>query len=286
LSDRLRISPGNAISSRSPPGISRRIDAWTALRATPSASQRPPLVAVRSPVRPFDRDRALLACVVAPDARDGEAHNRSGNRQCDDLPRRVAIEVDDCLVHPDRRRLAGRGDDRRTDDRQVARRIGGIDDARLQHDPGPRGIEQELLLAQELGAPHARQRRDPRLELRRQVGGVAAARCAEVDIGGQDALEPRIERIAERGDHDDHGDRQPDAGDDRREAHRNLTGRAAQLSERQPRSGRAGHGQLRERQRREARHQQQRADQQQRDRRVPEERQPGHRRQHRGHGAD
>ena len=132
--------------------------------------------------------------------------------------------------------------------------------------------------------------------MRATPGTAAIARCsvgreeracrraarAHVDVGGQHAHEPVVERLPERRDHDRHRHHERHAGDDGREAHAGLSRarRAVARARVRPAHARGG-GRCRERERGDPRQQQQRADQQQRDRDVTDKRQAPDRRQQR-----
>ena len=98
------------------------------------------------------------------------------------------------------------GCSRGSDERELPAGVGGVEAAREQNHARPRGIEEELLLAEKFDATDSGKGGDARLVLRRDVRGIARCARSQVGIRGQDALEPAIERVAEGGDHDRHRD--------------------------------------------------------------------------------
>ena len=141
-----------------------------------------------------------------------------------------------------------------------------------------RRIEQETLRSRKRYASHTVQCRDPALIVIAERCGIAAETRAQVNVSGQDARQPIVERLPERRDHDRHRYHQRDTGDDRRQAHDRLSRRAAELIERERRRDVTRPRRQRKEPHDDARQQQQRADEKKRDGSIAEQRQTRDRR--------
>ena len=175
----------------------------------------------RSPVRRsqsarVDHDRAVLARVVAPDAAHEHRRARAvGQRQRQRRPGRGAVEIDDRLadVGGDRARaapptqLAGERqaaapDRRRARDQR--RPTAGADRARCA----------TTRCASARTTPASAAASGRRRRQRRDVAAARADAGADVEVGGQDDVEPARHRIAKARHHHRQRDRQGEAGDD------------------------------------------------------------------------
>ena len=152
----------------------------------------------------------------------------------------------------------------------------GFDRAGEERERRPVRSDDQALAAQELDAASPGQRRDRLLVSGRQEGRVGARSRAQVEIRGQHALQPLVQRLAEGGDHDRHRHHEADARDDRRKAHPRLPRSAAKLREPDPRRYRPEERRNAEPEHRDARHQHHRADQKEPDGAIAEQRQPAH----------
>ena len=108
-SESVRISPGCAISSRSPPGSDRTSASRSRgdvrpVREPQGGVRHGAIAGDRDEVVAVDLHRALRTTVVAPHAGDEERDVAAGERQRHALARREAVEVDHRLVDPHARR--------------------------------------------------------------------------------------------------------------------------------------------------------------------------------------
>jgi hypothetical protein len=222
-SDAARISRGAANSSSAPSWPSslatRRRPASTSLgeapRLEPEGHVVDALVAGEAlPVAGVEHDGAVLARVVAPDA--AHEHLRrvpfgSGSRSAAGAG---AVEVDHRFADEDRG-LARRRVDQGAAERQAAARV--VERPRDHRDRRPRRIEGRAHDPLGIGAAHAGQPRGRLGQAGRQGREVAAARAdrrANVEVGGQDGVEPVRERVAKARHHHRQRDREGEAGDD------------------------------------------------------------------------
>ena len=74
--------------------------------------------------------------------------------------------------------------------------------------------------------------RNARLFLRREERSLAETRGTQIEVGRKHALEPGFERGPERAHHDQHGDHEAEADDDRRNADRRLARSGLELRDR------------------------------------------------------
>ena len=223
----------------------------------------------------LDQHRALLARVIAPDACDGEARAPPAERDLDDGAGPPPVQIGGDFAHPCRWRLARFERMRGTEQRRHP--PFGLDRAGKERERRPVRSDEQALAAQELGATNAGQRCDGLLVGGREKGRVRARPRAHIEIRGQHALQPLVQRLAEGGDHDRHRYHEAHARDDRGEAHSRLSRSAAKLREPDARRYRPEERRDAEAEHRDARHQHHRADQKERDGAIAEQRQPAHR---------
>ena len=227
----------------------------------------------------IDEDRAVLAGIVAEHAGDREWIAPAQQWEPDLRTGREAVDVLHRFADPNGTRRHG---GRLLDERKCA--LGKV--ARDEHQRRALRIEDDTPATQELHPGYPGDRAHALDERGLEKPGVARVRGAEIELRRQHRHEPVVDRLAKRRHHDCHRRHQREARDDRRQAHRRLSRRGAQLCERQREARAARQRQHIEYRAREARHQRDAADQQTRDRRVAEKRQTVHCRhegEHRAH---
>ncbi len=241
-----------------------------------------PVAGERSVIGAVDENRAVLAGVIAEHSRNHQRDALAVDGQLDFLARRKAIQIADRFADPHRSGVARLAQILPANFRK--RLLGAI--ARDQHKRRARRIEEDAARAQEVGARHLRQRAHALLEPGLEVAGVAGMAGAEVELCRQHRVEPVIERLPERRDHDRHRGHEREAGDDRSEADCRLPRCAAQLGQRERQAGLPRQRQRIEHRLREPRHERDAADEQAADGGVAADRQPADRSELRKRGAD
>jgi hypothetical protein len=129
------------------------------------------------------------------------------------------------LAHPDQRRLAGLALVPPPNDGKDV--LGAV--SRQQRKRRARRVENQAAAARELGARDLVKRAHPLFEAGLEIAGIARVGATQIELRGEHRVEPFVQRMAERRHHDRHRRHQREARDDRRQAHRRLAGRAAEL---------------------------------------------------------